>query len=130
MKASASLSSPRCKNNLAGASAGSGVGDWAGLTVFSATAGPAFVWAALDSFVEDGPCCALSGELCALAAGPCRKQRKHVRKGRQRKAQIPEALPFPKREAQNERMRRAKLLRFTTNGTEDTENPSQIGRAS
>src|SRR5579864_6944910 len=84
MAASASLSIPCCKNNLAGASAGSGVGDSPGLTAFSGTAGPTFVWAALASFVEDRPCCALPGELCALSGGPCKKQTKHMTQGRQR----------------------------------------------
>src|SRR5260370_39644449 len=130
MAASASLSIPRCKNNLAGARAESSLGDSPGLTAFSATAGPAFIWAALASFVEPGPCCAPPGELCAPAAGPCRRQRKHVRQGRQRKAQILEAWPCPAREVENERVHVGRLLRFTKKSAKDTENflPEIIGR--
>jgi hypothetical protein len=45
-----------------------------------------------------------------------------MRQGRQREAQILEALPCPAREAENERVRVERLLRFTTKSAEDTEN--------
>jgi hypothetical protein len=45
-----------------------------------------------------------------------------MRQGRQRKAQIPEALPCPAREADNERVRVGRLLRVATKSLEDTEN--------
>ena len=45
-----------------------------------------------------------------------------MRQGRERDAQIPEALRCPAREAENERVRVGRLLRFTTKSAEDTEN--------
>ena len=45
-----------------------------------------------------------------------------MRQGRERDAQIPGALPCPAREAENERIRLGRLLRFTTKSAEDTEN--------
>jgi len=44
-----------------------------------------------------------------------------MRQGRPREAQIPEALPCPAREAEDERVRVGRLLRFTTKSAEDTE---------
>lgn len=45
-----------------------------------------------------------------------------MRQGRERDAQIPEALRCPAREAEKERVRVGRLLRFTTKSAEDTEN--------
>lgn len=45
-----------------------------------------------------------------------------MRQGRQGKAQIPEALACSAREAENERVRVGRLLRFTKESAEDTEN--------
>jgi hypothetical protein len=45
-----------------------------------------------------------------------------MRQGRERDAQIPEELPCPAREAENERVRVGRLLRFTTKSAQDTEN--------
>ncbi len=45
-----------------------------------------------------------------------------MRQGRERDAQIPEPLPCPEREAENERDRLGRLLRSTTKSAEDTEN--------
>jgi len=81
---------------------------------------PAFVWAALAGFGEDGPCCELAGELCALAGAAGRKLRSKRNQGRHEEAQIQKPLLRTAREGENERVRGGRFLRLAIKSPEDT----------